>query len=359
MFNPFLPKLHSLTVISISLILVACGGGGGSDAPAQSLTGQQLFTQADAGGNQFSCSTCHAIDEDSQGLDDQQLHRPAHSLRNVVNRNAFYNGSFSELIDAVNNCRVDWMDANTYSDTSEQWGALQQYLQSFSDGSVADEVSFNQVAAISDFSGADSNNGEQLFNQTCATCHGDNASGSHLANSLHGSSLSAAQVATKVRTSGPSSSAYFTNLVEGNMPFWSEQRLGNADLADIASYVESINLSQTYNCNAADHPKVGQVAILDTKAHGVSGRVEIVDNCTLEVTTFNYDGGGPDVLFYGAPTSNYNVGGFNIGSTINGPIYNNDSLSLNLASASQLDALGGISVWCRDFSVSFGDGLFN
>ncbi|UPW16937.1 DM13 domain-containing protein [Agarivorans sp. TSD2052] len=359
MFNHRLSFFQTGLVFSTAILLSACGGGEGSNEPAQPLSGQQLFNQADVNGNQFACSTCHATQENNQQLDSNQLHRPAHPLFNAVKRNAFYNGNFSELIDAVNNCRVDWMDTSSYREDSEQWTALQQYLESLTDSTTAEEIVFNQVPAITDFSGANAAHGEQLFNQTCATCHGENAVGSNLAKNLNGSGLSAAQVASKVRSSGPSASEYFSNLVEGNMPFWSEQRLANQDLADIASYVESINASQTFSCNAANHPKVGQVAMLSTLSHGVSGRVEIVDNCTLEVTGFTYDGEGPDVVFYGAPTSNYELGGFDIGSTINGPSYVNDSLSLSLSNAGQLDSLGGISVWCKDFSVSFGDGLFN
>ncbi|WP_163133501.1 DM13 domain-containing protein [Agarivorans sp. Alg241-V36] len=352
--------LKWFTTLAMASLLAACGGGGGeSENPSTPLSGEQLFSQADSAGNQFSCSTCHATSENGQGLDEQGLHRPAHSLLNATHRNAFYNGSFSEVIDAVNNCRVDWMDASPYASDSAQWLSLEEYLVSLSDNGDAPEITFNQVAAISYFSAADPNEGHDLFNQTCATCHGQNAAGSNLARTLVASGLSAQQVASKVRSSGPTSSSYFSNLSGGNMPFWSEQRLSDAELADIATYLESINTAQSYTCNASDHPKVGQVAMLSTLSHGVSGRVEILDNCTIEVSEFNYDGGGPDVLFYGAPSSNYNQGGFAIGDTINGPIYNNDTLQLSLDNAEQLDQLAGISVWCRDFSVSFGDGLFN
>ncbi|WP_221073925.1 DM13 domain-containing protein [Agarivorans aestuarii] len=349
------------TTLLLACLLAACGGGGGSDGgtPSQPLTGAQLFSQAEPAGNQFSCSTCHAASENAQGLDAQQLHRPAHSLLNATRRNAFYNGTFSEVIDAVNNCRVDWMDASPYVSDSNDWLALEEYLVGLSDSGDATEIAFNQLAAVSDFSAADISAGHDLFNQTCATCHGQNAAGTGLARTLVGSGLSAQQVANKVRNSGPSTSSYFTNLSGGNMPFWSEQRLSDQELVDIASYVESINGPQSFSCNASDHPKVGQVAMLSTLSHNVSGRVEIIDNCTIEVTGFNYDGGGPDVLFYGAPSSDYTQGGFAIGDIINGPMYNNDTLRLSLANAQQLDQLAGISVWCRDFSVSFGDGLFN
>lgn len=115
-----------------------------------------------------------------------------------------------------------------------------------------------------------------------------------------------------------------------------------------------------YVCGNSDHPSVGQMAILETRAHGVAGQVLIKDNCTLEVTSFSYDGGGPTVLFYGGKDGKFGSddGGFAIGEKLNGTVYNNATLTVTLESTDALDKMNSISVWCADFDVSFGDGQF-
>lgn len=117
-------------------------------------------------------------------------------------------------------------------------------------------------------------------------------------------------------------------------------------------------MESDYECGNSDHPSVGQMAILSTLSHEVAGQVLIKDNCTLEVSSFTYDGGGPSVFFYGGIDGNYTAQGFAIGPMLNGTVYNNDNLTITLESPAQLDQMNGVSVWCADFSVSFGDGLF-
>lgn len=117
-------------------------------------------------------------------------------------------------------------------------------------------------------------------------------------------------------------------------------------------------MESNYECGNSDHPNVGQMAVLSTLSHEVAGQVLIKDNCTLEVSSFTYDGGGPSVFFYGGIDGDYTDQGFSIGPMLNGMVYNNDTLTITLESPAQLDKMNGVSVWCADFSVSFGDGLF-
>lgn len=117
-------------------------------------------------------------------------------------------------------------------------------------------------------------------------------------------------------------------------------------------------MESSYECGNSDHPNVGQMAILSTLSHEVAGQVLIKDNCTIEVTSFTYDGGGPSVFFYGGIDGDYTEQGFAFGPMLNGNVYNNDTLTITLDTPAQLDKMNGVSVWCADFSVSFGDGLF-
>lgn len=115
-----------------------------------------------------------------------------------------------------------------------------------------------------------------------------------------------------------------------------------------------------YNCGSNDHPRVGQTLVFSTNAHDVGGSAQIVDNCTIRVSAFNYDGGGPLVYFYAGIDGQYREaqGGFALGTPLNGKVYSGDTVLINLTSAVQLDQMNGLSVWCADFNVSFGEGQF-
>lgn len=105
----------------------------------------------------------------------------------------------------------------------------------------------------------------------------------------------------------------------------------------------------------SDHPLVGQQQEFVTRFHGVSGSALIVDDCTIQMSNFNYDGQGPRVYFYGARNSLY--GGSNafiIGQLLNGTVYVDDQITLTLPAGRTLDDLSGISVWCADFEINFG-----
>ncbi len=103
--------------------------------------------------------------------------------------------------------------------------------------------------------------------------------------------------------------------------------------------------------------KIGQIATLQTRAHGVTGTAKVIDNCTIELTNFNYDGGGlPDVFAYGGKAGNY-AAGFAIGKNLFGTKVNNATMTLTLKEG-DLSNLDGLSIWCVRAGVSFGDGLF-
>lgn len=104
--------------------------------------------------------------------------------------------------------------------------------------------------------------------------------------------------------------------------------------------------------------KVGHVATLSTRSHGVSGKVVVVDNCTLEIRNFNYDGGGLSKVFvYGGKAGNY-LAGFAVGNNLRGTSFANQTLTVKL-NAGDLDRMDGVSIWCADANANFGDGLFS
>ncbi|WOH36004.1 DM13 domain-containing protein [Thalassotalea fonticola] len=106
----------------------------------------------------------------------------------------------------------------------------------------------------------------------------------------------------------------------------------------------------------SDHPMVGYSGAFATFAHDVSGNATIIDNCTIEISNFTYDGGGPEVYIYAAKNHQYSGNGaFIISKKITGIVFNDETLILKLPNGKSLDDLTGISVWCVDFAVDFGN----
>jgi Electron transfer DM13 len=103
--------------------------------------------------------------------------------------------------------------------------------------------------------------------------------------------------------------------------------------------------------------KIGKTVTFSTKAHGVSGKAQVTDNCTIVVTGFNYDGGGlPDVFFYTGKAGNYAAGSA-IGSNLFGTKVTNGTITITVKDG-DLESTDGLSIWCVRAGVSFGDGLF-
>ena len=110
----------------------------------------------------------------------------------------------------------------------------------------------------------------------------------------------------------------------------------------------------------SNHVMVGQTGELSTLAHSVSGTITIVNDCTIEITNFNYDGLGLVVEVYAGVDDNYFPPvGFALSEDLAGTSFSNETYTVQLPTNKTLDDLNGISIWCSDVGVSFGDSLFN
>ena len=138
------------------------------------------------------------------------------------------------------------------------------------------------------------------------------------------------------------------------------QQLVSAQSA-IDHFQQTLNLLSNENPSSCEstHAMVGYSGFFETFHHNVAGKATIIDDCTIEVTQFDYDGGGPDVYFYGAINHKYNsTDAFPIGNKLNGQVYNNATITIKLPQNKTLDDLTGLSVWCVDFSADFGHMTF-
>jgi mono/diheme cytochrome c family protein len=357
-------RLLCFVLLLLSAFTAAC-----SDMAAPS--GQALYEQPHADGNTFACATCHALEQPAG----DGIRRAGHQIGDAANRPSFKNGQLDTLIEAVNSCRVEWMAATELSGDDPRWMALEAFLVEEAGLGDAAPLVYEIVPPPEELGGGNTLDGRELFNQSCAICHGDDATGTERGPALRADTLSDELVARRVRTSGNAESPIYPGLTNGIMPFWAADRLSDDELRDLIAFVLTADGGGTggtggnggaggaggdpglRECDAT-HPKVGQMATLSTLAHSVSGTAEIIDDCTIRVTDFNYDGGGINVRFYSGQGGNY-VGGFPMSEDlIRATPYIDESVYAQLPEGRTLDELDGISVWCVDVAVSFGDGIF-
>ncbi len=111
---------------------------------------------------------------------------------------------------------------------------------------------------------------------------------------------------------------------------------------------------------SATHPLVGTTAEFSNFSHDISGTLTIIDDRTLEVSNFGYDGGGPSVFFYLGTDGEFSGGrgGILIGPQLNGRSYSGETIRLTLPDGVTLDDFNGVSVWCDIFGVDFGSANF-
>jgi hypothetical protein len=131
-------------------------------------------------------------------------------------------------------------------------------------------------------------------------------------------------------------------------------------LISAQSAIEHLNLTlgntaSTRSC-AADSIKIGYTGTFSTLAHNVSGRATVIDNCTLEISMFNFDGAAPNGQFYAGVNGNFSgSGAFGIGERIDGRSYSNETIVLELPAGQFVDDFDSLSVWCVEFSADFGN----
>ncbi len=108
------------------------------------------------------------------------------------------------------------------------------------------------------------------------------------------------------------------------------------------------------------YSRTGHQAQFSTLSHNVSGTATILDEDTIQINNFNYDGGGPAVYFYLGETNTQEdfVAGLQIGPLLTGTVYTNDTLVIDVPGSNPLDGYNAISVWCEDVDVNFGSGTF-
>lgn len=115
---------------------------------------------------------------------------------------------------------------------------------------------------------------------------------------------------------------------------------------------------------AADDPRVGQIAVLtDRFIHGVSGTARIVDNCTIVIEHFYYDGIAVDARVVGVVNNDWQRATVLSGPLMRAGGYQDETLVVRLPEGVTLDDVPMISICCLpgvDFlgTGTLGDGVF-
>ncbi len=108
-------------------------------------------------------------------------------------------------------------------------------------------------------------------------------------------------------------------------------------------------------------PGVGYATSLSTISHDVSGTVTILDEDTLLVEDFTFDGAGLSVFFYLGTSDTTFSSGLAIGPQLVGTVFDGSQapFTIDLPTGTTIDGYNAISVWCVAADVSFGDGTFS
>lgn len=125
-------------------------------------------------------------------------------------------------------------------------------------------------------------------------------------------------------------------------------------LAGCGACSDAPDIGAVQSSCASDDPRVGTEVDLEGRAHGVSGLVAIVDDCTLELRDFHFDGGGLDVRAIGSL-----AGDFENGSVLSNDLrrsggYDGETVRLPLPVGITLDDVQQLSIWCVPAAADFG-----
>ncbi|HTQ05525.1 MAG TPA: c-type cytochrome [Polyangiaceae bacterium] len=159
-------RLGSLVAL---FTLTACGA---HHAPENDVArGQALFESKElspSGTNLFTCATCHDPTPNAAAV----VRKPGAPLAGATLRPSFWGGQEDDLLRAIDDCRTEFMLANTPLDpTSADAEALYDYLASLEPGDATAQP-FTVVRDVADVPRGDVAHGYLVYAQTCGQCHG-------------------------------------------------------------------------------------------------------------------------------------------------------------------------------------------
>ena len=106
-------------------------------------------------------------------------------------------------------------------------------------------------------------------------------------------------------------------------------------------------------------PGIGWEADLETFAHDVSGTAVIVDEDTIEIRDFVYDGGGINARFFVLPDGAPFHEEYELTDNLVGQAFDGETLTLTLPEGATFEDFNLITFWCVPVGIPFGQGVFS
>ncbi len=160
-------------LLAASLVLVAsCSSDPETERRTAAEHGRDLFGSTKTSNsalNVFSCATCHHAD---RAADDGRV-LPGFDLAGAVDRPTFWGGQRRDLLLAINDCRYYFMSASVaWTAEDEDAKAMYAFLASLPK-KAPNALPFTIVPVAQDLPpSSDKARGEQVFEQSCRSCHG-------------------------------------------------------------------------------------------------------------------------------------------------------------------------------------------
>jgi mono/diheme cytochrome c family protein len=209
--------------------------------------GAEVFRLPDANGNLYACATCHASEPDHVAI----VRLAGHSLHDALRRPSFKLGEIPTFLGAANLCREHWMQTTPWQETDLSYTDLVAFFESVAPPGPAPALVYEIVPpAVRGPASGNPDAGCDLFHRSCVVCHGEGAAGTPIAPGLVSFLLDADFIRLKIRLSGPRRTVY-DGLRGGIMPFWTPDRLSDAEVEDVAAYLTTRPVVQ---CGEAQSP---------------------------------------------------------------------------------------------------------
>lgn len=234
----------ALSAVSAFLValLIACGPEPAAER-GQELSRDPRLSPSPS--NVFACTTCHSVATAAQG---ETRLLPGPSLRGALTRPSYWGGNLHYILDAVNQCFVDFMRGTAFTADDPSGRALLAYLQTLAaDAQGQDAAQPCTVIRnidptyLAQLPAGDAARGSQAYDRSCAACHGSIHTGQGRIGpyvsilpedtlSSFGAAMTPGILVEKARHG-----RYFG--ISGVMPFYCSETLSDAALSDIVAYL--------------------------------------------------------------------------------------------------------------------------
>jgi hypothetical protein len=105
-------------------------------------------------------------------------------------------------------------------------------------------------------------------------------------------------------------------------------------------------------------PGVGWTAVLQTHFHDTAGTAEIVDESTILLRDFVFDGEGIDARLFLLPDGAQFNDNYELTDNLVGDGFAGETLTLPIPDQAEMENWNLITLWCVPAGASFGDGVF-